>query len=91
MAALEAAELQDSDDDVLKDAAESFIEGDEIEDDLLLSALGFESERDLIISCHLTLRIFTSPRWCRFLSLNNGESIGRTRKLLLLFIESVAL
>lgn len=50
MAALEAAELQDSDDDVLKDAAESFIEGDEIEDDLLLSALGFESERDLVRS-----------------------------------------
>lgn len=50
MAALEAAELQDSDDDVLKDAAESFIEGDEIADDMILSALGFESERDLVRS-----------------------------------------
>lgn len=50
MAALEAAELQDSDDDVLQNAAESFIEGDEIADDELLSALGFESERDLVRS-----------------------------------------
>lgn len=48
MAAMEAAELQDSDDDVLKDAAKNFIEDDEIADDKLLSALGFESERDLV-------------------------------------------
>ena len=50
MAAMEVAEMQNSDDDVLKDAAESFIEGDEIPDDEMLSALGFESERDLVKS-----------------------------------------
>lgn len=47
-AALQAAQMQTSDDDELRQLAEDFIEEDEVTDDELLSLLGFESQSQLM-------------------------------------------
>lgn len=47
-AALQAAQMQTSDDDELRQLAKDFIEEDEVTDDELLSLLGFESQSQLM-------------------------------------------
>lgn len=48
LAAMKAAEMQNSDDDLMRGLANEFIESDELETDDMLEALGFESEADLL-------------------------------------------
>lgn len=46
--ALVAAQMQTSDDEVLKDAAETFLESEDLDTDDLLGALGFNSQAEIL-------------------------------------------